>query len=219
MLENVLFKGLKKPKEKKIKKIQQSYKIEGEDLNLLNSFKDLQVKTIFESPKLVQQIVIPYILKDKNICVQSFTGSGKTLSYLLPLVELSFKKNIKAIVLVPNDQLKEQVKRVLKYEIVSENKAEIIILRPDEILNSYDDKGNDLLDSNKGNDLQGSDNPKLNTNTPLHSFDNITHLIIDEADLMIHKDSLNLFKSLSSILNSCTVSVFSATLNREVEKS
>jgi superfamily II DNA/RNA helicase len=35
---------------------------------------------------------------------------------------------------------------------------------------------------------------------------------------MIHKDSLNLFKSLSSILNSCTVSVFSATLNREVEK-
>lgn len=61
----------------------------------------------------VQAKAIPYLLADRDVMVQSRTGSGKTGAYLLPIIEKSdFKKNVtQALVLVPTRELALQVSR------------------------------------------------------------------------------------------------------------
>lgn len=197
MLEEILYKGIKRPKQKRKREIKQECDIKGEILDRMISFDSLSTKPVFESPRLVQQIVIPYILKDKNVCVRSFTGSGKTLSFVLPLLELGRERCVKALILVPSDQLVLQICKVVE-EI--ENDFQILKTTP------VDSERNTMVIC-KPEDLKGFD---------VCTF---THLVIDEADLMINKESLGLFKSLSRFLDfqTATVCVFSATLNKEVE--
>ena len=65
-------------------------------MNSFNDFKPaLSEKTLqvvksfgFTKPTEVQQEVIPAFLSRKDVIVQSKTGSGKTLSYLIPVFEM-----------------------------------------------------------------------------------------------------------------------------------
>lgn len=41
----------------------------------------------FKSPSKIQRLAIPQILSGGNVVVAAETGSGKTLSYLIPLVQ------------------------------------------------------------------------------------------------------------------------------------
>lgn len=69
-------------------------------------------------PSLLQQKIIPLILKRKNIVVEASEGSGKTATFILPLVKLisKGKKGIKAVVITSNpDQVKRASRELLKY--------------------------------------------------------------------------------------------------------
>ena len=59
----------------------------------------------------VQSRTIPYILKNRDLMVQSRTGSGKTGAYILPLLEkIDVRKNsTQVLVLVPTRELARQV--------------------------------------------------------------------------------------------------------------
>jgi hypothetical protein len=64
----------------------------------------------------VQAKVVPFILNRKDIVVRAKTGTGKTLSYLLPLVHKLLSKGAgvarkgpSAMVLVPTPELCQQV--------------------------------------------------------------------------------------------------------------
>lgn len=61
----------------------------------------------------VQAKAIPYLLADRDVMVQSRTGSGKTGAYLLPIIEkIDFKKEVtQALVLAPTRELALQVSR------------------------------------------------------------------------------------------------------------
>lgn len=41
---------------------------------------------MFEYVTKVQAAVIPLFLSNKDVCVKACTGSGKTLSFIIPLV-------------------------------------------------------------------------------------------------------------------------------------
>ncbi len=64
----------------------------------------------------VQELALPYLLARRDLMVQSRTGSGKTGSYLLPLLRhLSpERKVVQALVLVPTRELALQVEREAK---------------------------------------------------------------------------------------------------------
>lgn len=83
-------------------------------------------------PTSIQMQAIPALLQHRNVLVTAPTGTGKTLSYLLPLLQNSFtvqqkktnktnktntkkanKKNIEAIIMVPFQELSTQVKHEL----------------------------------------------------------------------------------------------------------
>jgi len=71
----------------------------------------------FERPTRVQQAVVPHLLQRRDVLVRSDTGSGKTLSYLAPVVchlvahapRLTRADGTVAIVLVPTRELALQV--------------------------------------------------------------------------------------------------------------
>ncbi len=59
----------------------------------------------------VQSKAIPYLFAQRDMMIQSRTGSGKTGAYLLPILEMinQFEKNTQALVLVPTRELAVQV--------------------------------------------------------------------------------------------------------------
>ena len=61
----------------------------------------------------VQAKSIPYLLADRDVMIQSRTGSGKTGAYLLPIMQkIDFKKNVaQALVLAPTRELALQVSK------------------------------------------------------------------------------------------------------------
>lgn len=81
----------------------------------------------FSAPTLIQQLVIPELSKEEggNIVFADQTGTGKTLAYLLPIIQSLKEDELKngrselpgrprAIILVPNRELAEQVLKVAK---------------------------------------------------------------------------------------------------------
>ena len=67
----------------------------------------------------IQRCVIPHALADRNVLAASRTGSGKTLCYLIPIVEKLYRHKfipmdgLGALIIVPVRQLAIQVFEVL----------------------------------------------------------------------------------------------------------
>lgn len=80
-------------------------------LNLSDkSIKTLKKERIYK-PTKIQNMVIPKIQKNKDLIVKSPTGTGKTLAFLLPILEdIDPKnKNIQCLILTPTRELATQI--------------------------------------------------------------------------------------------------------------
>lgn len=68
-----------------------------------------------ETPTEIQCAVIPAILEGRPVVVQSGTGTGKTLAYLLPVLQvLRTNPNARAVLFAPSAELAMQTARVAK---------------------------------------------------------------------------------------------------------
>ena len=65
----------------------------------------------FVEPSEIQLRVIPKALKGENLLIQSATGTGKTLSFVIPLIEKIdlYNQNLQAIVVAPTRELAQQI--------------------------------------------------------------------------------------------------------------
>ena len=83
---------------------------------LINALREQK----YEQPYPIQKEAIPAILDGKDILGIAQTGSGKTASYVLPILQqfqtLGSSKNrhIKSLILVPTRELAVQVNEVFK---------------------------------------------------------------------------------------------------------
>ncbi|MHB8062608.1 MAG: DEAD/DEAH box helicase, partial [Ruminiclostridium sp.] len=84
-----------------------------ETMELNKSLVDALKTVSITVPTDIQSKVIPEAQKNKDLIIQSETGTGKTLAYLLPLFEkLDIdKREMQAIILVPTHELAIQVER------------------------------------------------------------------------------------------------------------
>lgn len=77
-------------------------------------------KANYEEPYPIQLKAIPAILNRKDVLGIAPTGSGKTASYVLPILELLIKKevaksrSVRVLVVVPTRELATQVESVIK---------------------------------------------------------------------------------------------------------
>ena len=83
-----------------------------DELGLSNDFVDLAKEYIGERPSSVQKDVIPGMLniKDRDIVYSSATGTGKTMAYILSLLQLISREDRGVnLILVPSKQLAMQI--------------------------------------------------------------------------------------------------------------
>ncbi len=72
------------------------------------------------APTMIQQLVIPAVLRDESVVAKSQTGSGKTLAYLLPLIQMLGHEGkvdcgARVLILVPTRELVQQICRVCEW--------------------------------------------------------------------------------------------------------
>ncbi|ALL06476.1 RNA helicase [Pedobacter sp. PACM 27299] len=174
----------------------------------------------FTAPTPIQQTAIPAILNKKDVLGIAKTGSGKTASYVLPiLMNLQQTIGVKnrhanVLVLVPTRELAEQVKEVFKTFSPA-------LTKPVKTLAVYGGvsinpqmmgmQGVNVLVATPGRLLE------LVDNNAVHLSD-IETLVLDEADKMLNlgfKEELN--KILALLPKKRQNLLFSATLSPDIE--
>lgn len=159
----------------------------------------------YEKPTRVQEVVIPEMLNGKSVMVQAKTGSGKTASYLIPILEL----NAKALILSPTRELASQIldeaEKLGKYKgglnvslIIGgvsyneQRQADIVIGTPGRLLDLW---GKGEID--------------------FYKFDVV---IVDEADRMLDMGFIEDVRMILGHTRPKMIGFFSATIPPEVRK-
>ncbi|MDP3487922.1 MAG: DEAD/DEAH box helicase [Bacillota bacterium] len=187
-------------------------------LNMHPSLATALQKEGIVTPTEVQRRVIPEALKNKDLVVQSETGTGKTLAYLLPLFEKidPAKKEMQAIILAPTHELAIQVLRQI--ERLSEN-SEVKPSSTSAIGNVNIERQIDRL-KEKPNIIVGSPGRilELIKRTKISSH-TIKTIIIDEADTLMDGNNIDILKAVvKSTQKDRQLLMFSATITKQTEE-
>jgi ATP-dependent RNA helicase RhlE len=146
----------------------------------------------FLKPTAIQEKVIPLVLENKDVVAQAQTGSGKSASFVLPLLELwsktrdnAKKGKIKILVLTPTRELTLQVAEVFEeFSKYLERKPQIVSLIGGESIGDqlYDiQQGCDVLLATSGRFLDVLKKKQMN-------LSHLNYLVLDEADKMLNLD-------------------------------
>lgn len=180
------------------------------DKNIIKSLKNMK----YEIPSKVQSKVIPQLLNNKDIIVNSKTGSGKTASFAIPLCEkVDINNNsVQGLIIAPTRelalQIKEEVQNIgrikkvrcsaifgkqpLKEQVAElKQRVHIVVATPGRIIDHIERGTIDLS--------------------------NIKFFIIDEADKMLNKGFVDDMESIMTKLpqNACK-GMFSATIDDNI---
>lgn len=190
------------------------------DLDLSEStLKALEIKK-YSLATEIQAKSIPNAMAGKDIMGTAKTGSGKSLAFLIPAVELLFRTDFShtqgtgVIIITPTRELALQLYDVAKEFFVSTNKTCSSIIggsyRKGEAKKLK--KGVNLLIATPGRLLD-----HLN-NTEGFNYKNLCMLVIDEADAILKDGFEDELKDILRILpQERQTLLYSATLSRKVE--
>lgn len=178
----------------------------------------------FKHPTGIQSHGIPILLETRDLAAISPTGTGKTLSYLLPIMAAlgssassneAAGKGVRAVIVAPTRELAHQIHNEClklaegrKWRIVLFSKATASTLADRAVRDKVDiiiSTPLRLVSSLQAGDLE---------------LKNVRHLILDEADRMLDPEFL---PQVEEVIASCThpdvqKAVFSATLPAGAEK-
>ena len=173
----------------------------------------------FTKPTEIQEKVIPTIIEGQSVIGQSYTGSGKTHAYLLPLfnkLDPSIQE-VQFVITVPTrelaTQIYEEVKKIIEYaDKVDEWKARLLIGGTDK--QKMDDKLKKPPHIVVGTPGRILDHVKDNT----LSIYSAKSFVIDEADLMLDMGFIEEVDQLLVRSNkSIQLLVFSATIPKKLQ--
>jgi superfamily II DNA/RNA helicase len=174
----------------------------------------------YTSPTPIQAEAIPLALKGKSLIAAAQTGSGKTASFVLPLLaqlargETQRKKRARALILTPTRELAIQIdNRIQDYGKYLNLKSMVIYGGVD-----LAPQKQQLID---GVDIVVATPGRLRdlyTQRAIH-FDEIALLVLDEADRML---DMGFIEDISKIIDCLPEErqnlMFSATLSRQVRE-
>ena len=185
---------------------------------------DVLVKALIEQkytkPYPIQEQVIPEVIKGKDILGISQTGSGKTASFVLPIIhilqqlEVNKNRNIRALILVPTRELAVQVGDVFKiFAKAAAKRIKTLAVHGGVSMNPQmkNMNGVDVLVATPGRLLEL-------IYVKAVSLSDLRILVLDEADKMLNlgfQEQINkIFKFLPAKRQNL---LFSATLGNEVD--
>src|SRR6202163_3941626 len=168
------------------------------ELQISNYIKERLAFAKFVTPTPVQAAAIPQALEGKDILATAQTGTGKTLAFLIPIIErlmASKSKGIEALVLVPTRELAMQV--VDQYNAVRGKQ-----LSPAALVVGGLPEGAQLQAIRKGARFVVATPGRLEDylDRKLFNFHALRVLILDEADRMLDMGFLPAIRRIVSIL-------------------
>lgn len=167
----------------------------------------------FEATK-VQDVVIPKALKGENIIVQSETGSGKTHSFLIPILNnLEFNNKLQAIIISPTRELSKQT-----YLFASQFKKYFPSLNVKLYISGVDTTRNEeSLESGTEIAIATPGRLKYLLNNVNIDLSNLKTIVLDEADMLMDNDFFEDIDEIIKISKCNQIEVFSATISKKVE--
>jgi len=174
----------------------------------------------YSAPTPIQKQAIPIILSGKDLIATAQTGTGKTASFVLPLLEIFNQdrklrgKRIRALILTPTRELAIQVEASITAFSQHLNLSSMAIYGgvDSEAQKQRLIKGVDLLVATPGRLLD------LAHQRALH-FDELEALVLDEADRMVDMGFADdIDKIIQRLPEARQNLLFSATMNHSVRK-
>ena len=236
------FNNLSKEQVEKIRDLYQ-IKVDGEDIPVpISDFKSMKfpmpiltclLKNKIISPTPIQMQGIPIVLSGRDTISISYTGTGKSLVFILPMIMLAMDIEIKTpikpgagpfiVVIVPSRelaiQLHETVNDFIKYFMKSKDKIypvikNVLCIGGDEIKYQIEDivSGCHIVIGTPGRLTDLAEKKKLKT-------DNCQLLILDEADRLIDigfdEDVKKILEKFKSPRQTC---IFSSTMPKKIQE-
>lgn len=185
--------------------------VKFEDLGLDARICDLLYKNGFTQATPIQENVIPKVLQGKSILGIAPTGTGKTASFLLPIINRLLKARDKVLIIAPTRELAIQIyKEAKKFNISKSNLALVIggesMGRQIQLLQKFDA---DIVIGTPGRllDLERRD---------VIIFSNFSMFVVDEVDRMLDMGFIEDVKYIYNKLPGHKQSLFfSATFNKK----
>ena len=185
-----------------------------EQLNIDSFFIDKLYSKNITIPTKIQQEVIPRILKEKDVIAQSETGTGKTIAYIVPLLQLLLKNRDKILIIAPTNELLSQIYKEITF-FAKNLPVNIILLSGGKPIEKQVDnlkKKFDIIIGVPGRILKLVEQGNLKLSI-------IKKNVLDEADFLIDLGFLEDIKKIFSFTKNITqLMVFSATLSQKTKK-
>lgn len=196
-----------------------------ESFNLDSRLLQAISKAGYTTPTPIQAQAIPLALQGKDVLAQSKTGSGKTATYVIPILQAvlhskstlsdSRAPSTQVLVLVPTRELADQVQKTFNTlsglftkDIKSVNLTQRV---SDAVLNAILSDTPDIVVSTPGRANQFLSNGKL-------ALDQVSYLVIDEADLVLSYGYEEDLQSISkAVPRSAQAFFMSATLTSDID--
>ena len=189
------------------------------DLDIIEPIQRALEEEGYKSPTPIQEKSIPHLLEGRDILGCAQTGTGKTASFAIPILQNIYnegksKKNIKAIILAPTRELAIQIGENFKTYSKNTNIKSLVIFggvsqNPQtEALK----KGVDVLIATPGRMIDLYNQKFIN-------LDNVKYFVLDEADSMLDMGMIHDVKRIIKYLPKVRQNIFfSATMPKEISK-
>ena len=158
-------------------------------LNLSKEIQKALSKNNFKKPTPIQEKVIPLVLDGDDVMAKAKTGSGKSASYILPILEMLQKRRgegkakIKVLVLTPTRELTLQISEAFETfgEFISKRPKVVSLIGGEGIGDQLYDiqQGCEILVATSGRFLDVLSKKQMN-------LSHLEFLVLDEADKMLN---------------------------------
>ncbi|CCV64615.1 DEAD/DEAH box helicase domain protein [Alteracholeplasma palmae J233] len=167
----------------------------------------------YKTPTEVQEEAIPEILNDKNVVIKSKTGSGKTATFSIPLIQKIVwdKKNPQALILSPTRELAMQIKEeIFSIGRLARIKVEAIygkssFIKQEKLLKQR----NHFIVATPGRLLDHMTRKTID-------LSEVDYLVIDEADEMLKMGFIEQIEEIIQQINPKQIILLSATLEEKI---
>ncbi|SFE32700.1 DEAD/DEAH box helicase [Peptostreptococcus sp. D1] len=194
------------------------------DQKIISALRKIGIK----EPTEIQKKAIPRILSDNDVIVESNTGTGKTMSFLIPIInKILYGSTSSSVILAPTRELVIQI-----YSEISKL-FDILTKASDE--NNIMEASLDIISIYGGRDINSqisklkSQNKRIIIATPGRLIDHINRktidisktdsFVVDEADQMLLMGFRNEIDFIfSNIKSKKQILLFSATIDSKVKK-